>query len=393
MPAIAGFGLTIFHQGARMVRFLHTSDWQLGMRRHFLDEGAQERYAQARFDAVRALGRVAEAEGCRFMLVCGDAFESNQVDRRTVARALEALRGVPVPVYLLPGNHDPLNEASVYRSATFLEGRPPHVHVIESAAPVPVAEGVELVGAPWLSRRPAVNPIQEALRAPAPAAGVVRVVAGHGAADRFTPADAAPGLIAVADLERAVAEGRAHFIALGDRHSLTELGAGGRIWYSGTPEATDFDEVRSGRALVVEVGPAGASAREVAVGGWRFVERPRVDLNAADDIAALRLELGGLEQKACTVVRLHLVGTLSLALAAALGHELDAARELFAAFEVGDAGLVVTPDDPDFADLGFSGFADATVRRLRERIEGDGEEGRAARDALMLLVRLAKEAV
>ena len=304
-----------------MVRFLHTSDWQLGMRRHFLDEGAQERYAQARVDAVRALGRVAAAEGCRFMLVCGDAFESNQVDRRTVARALEVLR------------------------------------------------------------------------APAPAAGVVRVGAGHGAADRFTPDREAAGLIAVDDLERAVAEGRLHYVALGDRHSLTELGAGGRIWYSGTPEATDFDEVRSGRALVVEVGPAGAAAREGAGGGWRFVERARVDLNAADDIAALRLELGGLEQKACTVVRLNLVGTLSLALAAALQHELDAARELFASFEVRDAGLVVTPDDPDFADLGFSGFADATVRRLRVRIEGGGEEGRAARDALMLLVRLAKEAV
>ncbi|HOB52800.1 MAG TPA: hypothetical protein PK176_11235 [Acidobacteriota bacterium] len=53
-----------------MVRFLHTSDWQLGMRRHFLDEGAQERYAQARFDAVRALGRIAAAEECRVMLVC-----------------------------------------------------------------------------------------------------------------------------------------------------------------------------------------------------------------------------------------------------------------------------------------------------------------------------------
>ena len=376
-----------------MVRFLHTSDWQLGMRRHFLDEGAQERYAQARFDAVRALGRVAAAEGCRFMLVCGDAFESNQVDRRTVARALEVLRDVPVPVYLLPGNHDPLNEASVYRSATFLERKPPHVHVIENSEPILVAEGVELAGAPWLSKRPAANPIQEVLRAPAPAAGVVRVGAGHGAADRFTPDREAAGLIAVDDLERAVAEGRLHYVALGDRHSLPELGAGGRIWYSGTPEATDFDEVRSGRALVVEVGPAGAAAREVAVGGWRFVERARVDLNAADDIAALRLELGGLEQKACTVVRLNLVGTLSLALAAALQHELDAARELFASFEVRDAGLVVTPDDPDFADLGFSGFADATVRRLRVRIEGGGEEGRAARDALMLLVRLAKEAV
>jgi hypothetical protein len=30
-----------------VIRFLHTSDWQLGMTRHFLAEGAQERLAAA----------------------------------------------------------------------------------------------------------------------------------------------------------------------------------------------------------------------------------------------------------------------------------------------------------------------------------------------------------
>lgn len=69
-----------------MVRFLHTSDWQLGMTRHFFSEGAQEHYNQARFDVIRTLGRIAEAEKCQFIAVCGDAFESNQVERKTVAR-------------------------------------------------------------------------------------------------------------------------------------------------------------------------------------------------------------------------------------------------------------------------------------------------------------------
>src|SRR4030043_1665280 len=123
-----------------MLRFLHTGDWQLGMTRHFLAEGAQERYSQSRFDAIRTMGRIAKDEKCQFMLVCGDAFESNQVDRKTVARALEGIKEVPVPVYLLPGNHDPLNAASVYRSSTFLERRPAHVHVIENAIPIHAAE-------------------------------------------------------------------------------------------------------------------------------------------------------------------------------------------------------------------------------------------------------------
>ncbi|MBI4381963.1 MAG: hypothetical protein HY574_12340 [candidate division NC10 bacterium] len=75
----------------------------MGMTRHFLSEGSQERYSQARFDAIRTMGRIAKEESCQFMLVCGDTFESNHVDRKTVARALEALKEVPVPVFILPG--------------------------------------------------------------------------------------------------------------------------------------------------------------------------------------------------------------------------------------------------------------------------------------------------
>ena len=70
--------------------FLHTGDWQLGMTRHFFSEGVQERFAQSRFDAIRELGRIAE-EDCRFVVVCGDVFESNLVERKSPARAIEAL--------------------------------------------------------------------------------------------------------------------------------------------------------------------------------------------------------------------------------------------------------------------------------------------------------------
>lgn len=52
-----------------MYRFLHTSDWQLGMTRHFLTEGAQKRYTQARFDAIRTMRRIAKKENCQFISV------------------------------------------------------------------------------------------------------------------------------------------------------------------------------------------------------------------------------------------------------------------------------------------------------------------------------------
>ena len=372
-----------------MNRFLHTSDWQLGMTRHFLSEGAQERYSQARFDAIRTLGRIAKEERCQFILVCGDAFESNQVDRKTVARALEALKDVPVPIYLLPGNHDPLNAASVYRSSTFIERKPAHVHVIESVNPIRAVDGLEIVGAPWTSKRPAVNSIHEALNALPPASGVTRICAGHGAVDLLTPDRESAGVIEVAAVERAMSDGKVHFVALGDRHSLTRVGNSERVWYSGTPESTDFSEARSGFALVVDVGGGHVTTKEVEVGQWQFVERGRVDLNTVDDVEALRQWLENVNNKERAVVRLHLVGSVSLSLHGLLQNLFLAAGDVFGAIEVREEDLLVLPDDADFADLGFSGFADGTVERLRNKLVEGGENSSVARDALTLLLRLA----
>lgn len=373
-----------------MIRFLHTGDWQLGMTRHFLSEGAQERYSQARFDAIRTMGRVAKDQNCQFMLVCGDAFESNLVDRKTVARAMEALKEVSVPVFILPGNHDTLNAASVYRSSTFIERKPVQVQVIETAAPIKIAEGVELVGAPWMSKRPVANPIEEAINALVPANKVIRICMGHGAVDTLTPDMESAGIISVAALERAIGEGKIHFVALGDRHSLTKVGGGDRIWYSGTPEATDFRETQSGYAHVVDIGDDSVITKSIQIGQWRFIERERVDLNTADDVEALRKSLEEIENKERTVVRLNLVGSLSLALTGALQNHLLDAKDVFGAFDVRDGALIVLPDDTDFTNLGFSGFADGTVQRLRSKIAEDGDEATVAREALMLMLRLAR---
>jgi len=76
-----------------------------------------------------------------------------------------------------------------------------------------------------------------------------------------------------------------------------------------------------------------------------------------------------------------------------LNKHLSAAEDVFGAIDVREDELLVLPDDADFADLGFSGFADATVKALRARIDEGGKEGAMARDALMLLLRLARGSI
>jgi DNA repair exonuclease SbcCD nuclease subunit len=378
------------------MRFLHTADWQLGMTRHFLAPDDQSRFSQARIDAIRTMARLATERGCAFVVVAGDVFETNQPDRRTIGRALDALATFTVPVYLLPGNHDTYDPGSVYRTPAFLDGCPPHVEVLADATPREPVPGVEVVGAAWTSKRPVVD-LTAGCCAALPADGAMRVVVGHGGADVLSGDFAQPGTIRIADVEVALAEGRARFVALGDRHSTTSVGSTGRIWYAGAPEPTSYREDDAGNVLVVELADDDAAAtpvvESVPVGVWRFVEL-RCPVDGDDDVEALLADLDALPDRERTVVKLKLDGTLSLTAAARLEAGLEARSEVFGALEHPErhTDIVITPTSEDLDALELRGYAATAMQRLRERSGAGGDGADAATDALALLVRFSREA-
>ena len=125
------------------------------------------------------------------------------------------------------------------------------------------------------------------------------------------------------------------------------------------------------------------------VGKWKFIEREHVDLNTKEDIEALRGWLEDLEDKERTVVKLRLVGALSLSFHGELEELLSNVQEILGAVETRMNNLIVIPEDSDFMDLGFSGFASSAIERLRSNVEESGPDTITSRDALALLVRLA----
>ncbi len=368
------------------IRFLHSSDWQLGMRPHLLDEGRAELFSQARLDAVRRLGQLAAERSCEFLVVAGDVFESNQVDRRTVVRGLEAMASIPVPTYLLPGNHDPLDPGSVYLSEVFLSRCPSNVTVLTQRGLIELQPGLELVAAPWPSKRPATDLVAEACRELVPAG--LRILVGHGVVSSFEANRDNPATIQLDAMEKLIASGCLHYVALGDRHSVTKVAE--RIWYSGGPEATDFGELASGQALLVELDEEFCSAEPVPIGTWRFL-RKDFDLGAAEDIEGLRAWLTEQPDKARTIVRLALRGTLTLRLKAELDELLEEEQELFAAIDwwERESELAVMSDDGDFGALELSGFAEAARERLMAEAQPGQPDAERARESLALLYRLA----
>lgn len=387
------------------MRFLHTSDWQLGMTRHFLGEGDQATFSQARLDAVVGLADVAREHACAFVVVAGDVFETSQPDRRTIGRALDVLRAFDVPTYLLPGNHDPDAPGSVYRSTSFRDGCPDHVEVLTDRVPRSPVAGIEVVGAPWTSKRPVADLVADTCAA-LPDDDALRVVVGHGPADVVSGDFDQPGTIRVAAVEAAIAEGRVSYVALGDRHSTRSVGTTGRIWYSGAPEPTSYREEDPGNALVVDLGPlatAASGARRLAarpvvdrvrVGTWGFRELVR-SVDGDDDLDALFADLDGLPDKARTVVKVKVDGVLNLHQAARLERGLEEREHVLGALEHPERHVDVTvvPDVADLADLPLAGYAAVARDRLLARAGDDGPDGRAATDALGLLVRLVEEGV
>ncbi|WP_116114719.1 metallophosphoesterase family protein [Austwickia chelonae] len=373
------------------VRFLHTSDWQLGMTRHFLEGEAQSRYAGARLDAVRGIGQTAREHRCDFVVVAGDVFDSNFLASQTLRRSLDALRTIEVPVYLLPGNHDAHNAATIYRSEIFLRERPEHVHVLDHVGPYPVAPGVELLAAPLTSNAPISDPTTKALEAAQPD-GVRRILVAHGQVDAINPDRRDVSAIRLAALEQALSEGSIHYVALGDRHSRLSVGATGMVHYSGTPEVTDFREQLPGDVLLVELSPQGTGqVEEIHVGRWAFQDLAR-EVNGSDDLDDLDSELSGLPDADRTVVRYALTGTLSLSEHARLQDLLARHTDRLAGCYAWErhAHLAVYVDGTELTDIGVGGFVTAAVNELAAQAETQGAEAAVAGDALALLYRLAK---
>ncbi|MER7250287.1 DNA repair exonuclease [Kribbella sp. NPDC000426] len=370
------------------ITFLHSSDWQLGMMRRFLGPDGQARWGQARLDAVARIGEVAEQTGAAFVVVTGDVFEHNQVERQTILRACEALKRIPVPVVLLPGNHDALEPGSLWTSSQWQAHAPEHVTVLTETTPFQILPGVELVGAPWRSRRPLSDPAAPGYADLTPEPGIVRILLAHGQLTSLSGGMSDVPTIDQTALEAAVADGRLQYVGLGDRHSTTKVTE--RIWFSGTQEVTSPEEDAPGNVLKVTIGAGAIEVEPVRVGAWHMVDH-RVELFDEESIQALEDWFAELPDKERTYVRLAGDGSLPLPLLSRLDAMIDAQGEVFASVERWAKFWTVrpAPDAADLESLQLSGPARAAMEELRQALAG-GDEGAGA--ALSLMHRLARDA-
>lgn len=371
------------------IKFIHTADWQLGARAHFIPGDAGARVRSARLEVVRRIGALARAEGAAFVVVAGDVFENHAVKPDTIRQALDAMRAEAVPWYLLPGNHDPYVTESIYQSGLWARECPHNVRVLGSTEPLVLSEEVVLLPCPLLERT-TLGDVTKHLVAEHGPADRIRVGVAHGGIEEILRAlndpDWAPSNVIPKDRAE---RGRLDYLALGDWHGTLEVDA--RTWYSGTPEATRFKEKDPGNVLVVEIDAPRTlprvTRRRVASKTWR---KERFTLNGAEDVDALDSRLTSLEDARDTLLELELDGLLEAPLARRLDHDVLArARDRLCFLRERRDRLHARFTPEDLEELSAAGWVGAVARRLQAGVEGASPE--VGEHALRLLYRLYRE--
>src|SRR5882672_1330995 len=100
-----------------VLRILHTADWHLGRRFPSFPEEAQKKLSRARMEVVDRILDVARRQRADAIVCAGDVFDEPAPSQDFWEGLVTVFRGRDddhPPVFLLPGNHDPLTPESVW---------------------------------------------------------------------------------------------------------------------------------------------------------------------------------------------------------------------------------------------------------------------------------------
>lgn len=374
------------------MKFIHTADWQVGMKAAHVGE-AGERVRQERIVAAERVVQLARENGAACILVAGDTFEDNAVDRRLIQKVGDILAAFDGPVYLIPGNHDPLVPGCVWEHPVWASH--PGLHVLKEARPVEI-DGGTLYPCPLREKHSLSDPTQwiDALDSQSIAVGLA-----HGSVRGLD--DELDFPIA----RDAAARNGLDYLAVGHWHSWGTIDDGrgaARLAYSGTHETTKFGERDSGNVLLVEIDSRGAPPRLTPLrsGGLRWVDIDGDDacLRGEGDLARVRERIEQIDSPDRTLLRIVLSGVVHPGDEEELTRieEIVASRFLFGRVDAAD--LSPQPEDESWLRALPPGLLRETAGELQQlahpRFAGERAEGAtsaAATGALLELYRIAQE--
>ena len=340
------------------MRFLHTADWQIGMKAAHVGE-AGTRVRDERLAAARRVVEAAKSAGADFILVAGDTFEDNGVDRVLVQKVADILVSFGGPVFVIPGNHDPLVPGSVWEHPSWKSSE--NVRVLREETPVEIPGGT-LYPCPVRAKHAGKDPTAWIPREERPGA---RIGLAHGTVEGVHQEEPDYPIPRGAAVRSGL-----DYLALGHWHSTaTYADQNGvvRMAYAGTHETTKFGERDSGNAVIVEIADPGTvpTVTPVRTGGLAWVAMEE-ELRERGDLSRLRERIESMEGPGSTLLDVHLRGLLVTEDRGEVTRleEILAARFLWSRIDA--SGVRLAPGDQDWLNALPAGVVRDAGARLRE---------------------------
>lgn len=184
------------------------------------------------------------------VLLAGDTFDHHRVPQNLVERAAAVFAGAPLPVVLLPGNHDPALDTAIYRQSPLAAVRNLHVLGITHDQTVVFPElSLEISGR---AHRDYGDMIPLEIVQPRQTRWRIAMAHGHYQATVDRGAGLQPSWL-ISDAE--IAATGADYVALGHWNRAARVGTDAApAYYSGSPEfAGTINVVRLGETSGVTV--------------------------------------------------------------------------------------------------------------------------------------------
>ena len=404
------------------VRFLHAADLHLGLRITRFEESACNRIGEARFAAIETLRAKALEHRVDFVLIAGDLFDDHSVSGAVSERAFTLFEGkaMPCPVYIIPGNHDPLAPGGVWDRGPWTREQPTkNVRLLREPVPVDVPNmPVTIFPCPLRNRNSIDDPTGWMVNHPRlPGDRTIRIGLAHGSLrimpnlpedDHLIRPDAAQhhGLDYLAlghwhkPFRHRSADGVERTAYSGTHEPMRFPGSGASVstgWssFSADGDAERFQDEGFGVAHVVTIEEAGAvpQIETIEVGKLHWIAEHRdVTTHPLGEIIS---EFGSdKKDQELTVLRLTLSGVLEPAQHARIdtvlreivcnrycpGSSLEATR------------VLVQPKSEELQNIVGDGVLARVLARLQQdSLSSDLSAKRVADHALKLLYRIAWE--
>jgi DNA repair exonuclease SbcCD nuclease subunit len=374
-----------------VLKLLHTADWHLGRRFRSFSEEQEKKLTRARLDVLERILLVAERYTVDAVLCAGDLFDEPLPPAEwweQVAGTFKKRKWEGRPVFLLPGNHDPLLADSIWRGHKFRKLLPDWVHVVDREDfEYSLPNDAVLYAVPCLSKAGQRDPT-EVIPKRAPGDERIRIGMVHGSTFDVPDCQTNFPIAVDAALERGL-----DYLALGDTHGFRFVPPDRKqppTIYPGAPEATAFDEKDPGSVAVVLINrQRRATVRPERVARWTWEERLVTTIDELRELAR-RTDLGD------RVMRLRLqmrVSAPDYEEAQRLLEDLEGTSARHArvgVLELDRLGLELETRDVDTYCADLPDVLKSAVRRLKQAAE-EPDKRLIAERALFHLYRTSRK--